>query len=272
MNRRDIFGAVALGAGITLATQVSAQPAPAGEIPTNDSRLARILERGVLRVGTTGDFNPMSFRDTATNSYQGYDIEAITALAADLAVQVEWVPAEWATITTGIAADRFDIFSGASVSVARARVAAFSAPYTEAGTVPLGLAASAERFNSWEAINAAGVRVAVSQGTVFEEQARQHFPDTTIQAVQSPATGFQEVLAGRADVTITSNVEAATLVVKFPELKILVPGTELRNRRPFAYVVDQNDPVWLNFVNTWVSLRRIEGFYTALDAKWLGQA
>lgn len=267
MLRRDLFVAAALGTGATLLA--SAQRA---EAQTAGSRLARILESGTMRVGTTGDFNPMSFRDTATNSYAGYDIEAMTQLAADLGVQIEWVVAEWATITAGIAADRFDIFSGASVNVARARVAAFSHPYTEAGTVPLAMAGNADRFGSWDAINAAGVRVAVSMGTVFEEQARRHFPDATIQAVQSPATGFQEVIAGRAEVTITSNVEAGTLVQRFPELRILVPGSEMRNRRPFAYVVAQDDQVWLNFVNTWVTLKRIEGFFAGLDAKWLGQA
>ena len=31
------------------------------------SHLQQILERGTLRVGTTGDFNPMSMKDTATN-------------------------------------------------------------------------------------------------------------------------------------------------------------------------------------------------------------
>jgi cyclohexadienyl dehydratase len=265
MNRRDLIAAAALGAGgIALA-------AGEGRAQTAGSRLAGILQRGTLRVGTTGDFNPMSFRDTASNAYAGYDIEAMTALAADMGVQVEWVVAEWATITAGIAADRYDIFSGASVNVARARVAAFSVPYTEAGTVPLALAENAGRFGSWEAINTAGTRVAVSMGTVFEEQARRHFPDATIQAVQAPATGFQEVLARRADVTITSNVEAGTLVQRFADLRILVPGAAMRNRRPFAYVVAQDDQVWLNFVNTWVTLKRIEGFYAGLDAKWLGQ-
>jgi cyclohexadienyl dehydratase len=196
----------------------------------------------------------------------------MTQLAADLEVQIEWVVAEWATITAGVAADRFDIFSGASVNVARARVAAFSHPYTEAGTVPLANAANAARFTTWDSINAAGVTVAVSMGTVFEEQARRHFPNATIQAVQSPATGFQEVLAGRADVTITSNVEGGTLVQRFPDLRILVPGSEMRNRRPFAYVVAQDDQVWLNFINTWVTLRRTDGFFAGLDAKWLGQS
>lgn len=267
MLRRHLFAAAALGTGAAILAS-----AKQAEAQTAGSKLARVLESGTLRVGTTGDFNPMSFRDAATNSYAGYDIEAMTQLAADLGVQIEWVVAEWATITAGIAADRYDIFSGASVNVARARVAAFSMPYTEAGTVPLANAGNAGRFGSWDAINAAGVRVAVSMGTVFEEQARRHFPDATIQAVQSPATGFQEVLAGRAEVTITSNVEAGTLVQRFPELRILVPGAEMRNRRPFAYVVAQDDPVWLNFVNTWVTLKRIEGFFAGLDAKWLGQS
>ena len=267
MLRRDLFVAAALGTGTALLAGTKQAHAQ-----TAGSRLARVLESGTLRVGTTGDFNPMSFRDTATNTYSGYDIEAMTQLAADLEVQIEWVVAEWATITAGLAADRYDIFSGASVNVARARVAAFSVPYTEAGTVPLANAANAERFGSWEAINADGVRVAVSMGTVFEEQARRHFPNATIQAVQSPATGFQEVLAGRADVTITSNVEGGTLVQRFPELQILVPGSEMRNRRPFAYVVAQDDPVWLNFINTWVTLKRTEGFFAGLDAQWLGQS
>jgi cyclohexadienyl dehydratase len=267
MQRRDLFVAAALGGGAALlAGAKSAQAQTAG------SRLARILESGTIRVGTTGDFNPMSFRDTASNSYAGYDIEAMTQLAADMGVQIEWVVAEWATITAGISADRYDIFSGASVNIARARVAAFSVPYTEAGTVPLSQAANAERFASWDAINQSGVRVAVSMGTVFEEQARAHFPNATIQAVQSPATGFQEVLARRADVTITSNVEAGTLVSRFPELRILVPGSQMRNRRPFAYVVAQDDQVWLNFINTWVTLKRTDGFFAGLDAKWLGQS
>lgn len=267
MNRREAFIAAALGTGgVVLA---SGTPA---EAHVAESRLQRILNSGTIRIGTTGDFNPMSFRDPTTNTRAGYDIEAMTQLAADLGVEIEWVVAEWATITAGIAADRYDIFSGASVNTSRARVAAFSVPYTEAGTVPLAMAGNAERFATWESINQAGVRVAVSMGTVFEEQARAHFPEATIQAVQSPATGFQEVLSNRADVTITSNVEGGTLVQRFPDLRILVPGSEMRNRRPFAYVVAQNDPTWLNFINTWVTLRRTDGFFAGLNQRWLGQS
>ena len=56
------------------------------------SALSEILSGGVLKVGTTGDWNPMSMRDIATNTYIGYDIDVMTALATDLGVDVEFVP------------------------------------------------------------------------------------------------------------------------------------------------------------------------------------
>jgi cyclohexadienyl dehydratase len=233
------------------------------------SRLQQILERGTLRVGTTGDFNPMSIRDPATNSYKGFDIEAMEQLAKDLGVKVQWVPAEWATLVAGITADRYDIFSGASLSMARAKTVAFSSPYVEAGTVPLVLKSNAGKVKGWSDLNQKGVTVAVLMGTVFEEQARAHFPQASVKGIEKPATGYQEVLAGRAMATITSNIEAGTLMKTYPNLT-MVAGAELRNKRPFAYPLPQADHVWINYVNNWVALKRSEGFFERLEAKWLG--
>ena len=46
-----------------------------------ESVLNQILSSGVLKAGTTGDFYPFSKRDTATNSYEGYDIDILNELA-----------------------------------------------------------------------------------------------------------------------------------------------------------------------------------------------
>jgi cyclohexadienyl dehydratase len=267
MDRREL--AQIMGLGLIGGTAALVAPQTAQAQQAARSRLHQALERGTLRVGTTGDFNPMSFRDTGSNTYQGFDIEAMTTLTTEMGLRVEWVATEWAQLVAGIAANRYDIFSGASVNVARARTAAFTIPYYEAGTVPLALRAQAGRFTSWNAINADGVRVAVSMGTVFDEQARQHFPRAQIRAVQAPATGFQEVLAGRADITITSNVEASTLTRRFEQLTLLGSDVQPRNKRPFAYVVAQDDPTWLNFLNTWITLKKYEGLFDSLEARWL---
>ncbi len=242
---------------------------PTASMAQTKSKLNQILERGTLRVGTTGDFNPMSMKDTATNTLTGFDIEAMTQLATDMGVKVEFVPAEWATLVNGIVADRFDIFSGASLSMARAKTVAFSNPYLFAGTVPLISKKTPGKFTTWESINNPNITVAVLMGTVFEQQARAHFPKAKVRAVEKPATGYQEVLAGRAQVTITSNVEAATLMKTYPDLQQVGASSEMRNKRPFAYPLPQGDEVWLTFVNNWISLKEAEGYFAALEAKWL---
>ena len=243
--------------------------APAQGMAQAKSKLAQILERGTLRVGTTGDFNPMSMKDTATNTLTGFDVEAMTQLATDMGVKIEFVPAEWATLVNGIVSDRFDIFSGASLSMARAKTVAFSNPYLIAGTVPMISKKGGGKFASWESINNPNVTVAVLMGTVFEQQARAHFPKAKIRAVEKPATGYQEVLAGRAQVTITSNVEASTLMKTYPDLQQVGNTTEMRNKRPFAYPMPQGDEVWLTFVNNWISLKEAEGYFAVLESKWL---
>ena len=265
-RRRDLAKTIVVAGAVAA---ISNSVAKAQSASGNGSRLSQILARGSVRIGTTGDFNPMSFRDPGSNEYRGFDVEAMTQLTKDLGVKLEWVATDWATLVAGIAANRYDIFSGASVNMGRAKTAAFTIPYLEAGTVPLSLKANADKFKTWESINEPGVKVAVSMGTVFHEQAKQHFPKAAIQAVQSPATGFQEVLAGRADVTITSNVEASTLIKRFAQLAIDVEGSQMRNRRPFAYVIAQDDVTWLNYVNTWITLKKYEGFFAELETKWL---
>ena len=213
---------------LALCGLMAAMPAAA----QTKSHLQTVLERGTLRVGTTGDFNPMSVKDPATNSYKGFDIEAMEQLAKDMGVKVEFVP------------------------------------YVEAGTVPLVLKTNAAKIKTWADLNKKGITVAVLLGTVFEEQAKAVFPLATIKSIEKPANGYQEVLAGRAIATITSNIEAATLMTTYPTLTTL-SGAEPRNKRPFAYPIAQNDPTWTTFLNNWVALKTSEGYFKSLEAKWL---
>ncbi len=234
---------------------------------TQESRLERVLESGTLRVGTTGDFKPMSFKNPATGGYEGYDIDAVEKLAADMGVAIEWVATDWKTLVSGILADKYDITTSASLSVDRAKVAGFSDAYVTFATVPVARAADADTLDGWDALDQAGVKIAVTLGTVFEQQARAFFETAEIVTVEAPARGFQEVLAGRATATITSNVDAAELTRTYPELAV-VPVEAPRAQRPGAFLLPQDDQVWINFINHWVTLNHASGFFDELMAKW----
>ncbi len=250
-------------AGATLALLLVAGHAVAQET----TRLQRILESGVLRVGTTGDFNPMSFRNPSTGELEGYDIDAVEKLAADMGVRIEYVPTEWRTLVAGIVADKYDITTSASLSMDRAAVAGFSDPYVEFSTVPMTLAANAAQFGSWEDLDRPEVTIAVTLGTVFEQQARSYFQNAQIRTVEAPAREWQEVISGRAVASITSNVDAAQLTATYPELAV-VKVDQPRSRRPGAFLMPQADQVWINYVNHWIALTHASGWFAEQQAKW----
>ena len=72
-----------------LATGALAIPAQAQS--QGGGRLAAIQAAGRIRIGTTGDFNPMSFRDPASREYRGHQIECGQRLARDMNVRAEFV-------------------------------------------------------------------------------------------------------------------------------------------------------------------------------------
>lgn len=232
-----------------------------------ESTLQQILNSGTLKVGTTGDWNPMTMKDPATNSYRGYDIDVMTELAKDLGVKVEFVPTDWKTLVSGVTSGKYHITGSASVSPARAKAAGYASSYFSLATVPLVLKKNNDKYKDWEDLNQPGVTVAATLGTTQEKQVKQFFPKASHKIVESPARDFQEVLAGRADGHITSNVEAYKLVEKYPQMMV-VPVSAPKAPTPIAMLLPQNDQVWINYVNTWIALKKERGFFAQLGKKW----
>ncbi len=232
------------------------------------STLQTILERGTIRVGTTGDFNPMSFKDPATGDYAGHDIEMVKQLASDMGVEVEWVATDWKNLVSGVAAGKYDITTGASYSMGRAKTAGYTLPVVDVGTVPLTLRKNDGRFRTWDDLNNPDISVAVTLGTIFQEQALSLFPDAKIVSVESPARDFQEVLAGRTDVSITSTFEASQLIITYPELMI-IPVKEPKFSNGIGILAPQNDQIFINYLNIWITMKTKSGYLKQLEDKWL---
>ncbi len=109
MDRRTLLtSGVGLGAASPLLVAQAQAQAPAAGAGAR-SRLQTIQQNGVLRCGTTGDFNPMSFRDPTSRELRGHQIDSANKLAADMGVKVEFVPTTWPTLISGLTANQYDI-------------------------------------------------------------------------------------------------------------------------------------------------------------------
>jgi cyclohexadienyl dehydratase len=231
-----------------------------------ESNLNKILSSGELKVGTTGDWDPMTMKDPATNKYVGFDIDVMRELAKDMGVKVTFVPTEWKTIVSGITSGRYDISTSVTKTPKRAEVAGFTDTYYKYGTVPVVLKKNLKKYPTWKSLNNKKVTIATTLGTSQEEKAKEFFPESKLQSVEAPARDFQEVLAGRADGNITSSTEANKLVIKYPQLAIVPDGE--KNPAFLAMMVGKKDKIWNDYVNEWIKTKKTSGFFESLLTKY----
>ena len=154
------------------------------------------------------------------------------------------------------------------------RSAAYMARHVAKSIVAAGLADRCELQLAYAIGVAQPVSIHVdTQGTgLIDDQricelVKEFFPLAQHIVIEAPARDFQELLARRADVSVTSNVEAATLVDKFKQLAI-VPVTAPRKPTPIAMLLPQDDQVWINYINHWVELKKTQGFFKLTAKKW----
>ena len=125
-----------------------------------ESVLHQILSSGVLQAGTTGDFYPFSKRDTATNSYEGFDIDVLTELAKDMDVEIEFVATDWKTLVAGVVAGNYVITGSAGIQAKRMKAAGYSDSYMSVVVKAYTTEDHISRFDSWDSINQSDVKVA----------------------------------------------------------------------------------------------------------------
>jgi cyclohexadienyl dehydratase len=148
-----------------------------------ESALNKILSTGVLKAGTTGDFPPFSKRDTATNEYEGFDIDVANKLGESMGVEVEFVATDWKNLVSGVVSNKYHMTSSASITAQRAITAGYSDSYYGTGTVAMVLGKNSDSIDSWEKVNSSDIKVAVTLGTVFEGEAKKSFPESKIVSV-----------------------------------------------------------------------------------------
>jgi len=99
------------------------------------NQLEQVLDSGVLRVGTTGDYAPFSLQAGPLGRHgarSGIDIDLAKNLANSLGVEIEWVQTSWPDLMADLHRGRFDIgMSGISVNARRQQTAFSPGPITE---------------------------------------------------------------------------------------------------------------------------------------------
>ncbi|MEE4421516.1 transporter substrate-binding domain-containing protein [Streptomyces bugieae] len=276
MKRAVTLSALACLLAVTAAAPAaSGAPAPARR-PTpahgrQVSALDTVPRRGELRVCTTGDYRPFSYRDPGTGTYRGVDIDMARDLARSLDAKPRYVPTTWAGLVGDLSAGRCDIaMGGVSITLARARAVSFSEPTRTDGKTPIVRCADKDKYGTLEQIDRPGTTVIVNPGGTNEEFARAHIKHATLKVHPDNTTIFDEIIAGRADVMMTDASETRYQAKLHPELCSVHPD------KPFtfsekAYALPRGDHDFTAYVNQWVHLATHDGTYRKYENAWMGE-
>jgi cyclohexadienyl dehydratase len=237
-----------------------------------EDSLARIRRAGVLRVGTTGDYEPFSFLDSR-GRLRGIDVEAASRLAQAVGpnVRVRFVRTTWPTMTADLLAGDFDVaMSGVSRNRERAEVGSLSRTYLTDAKVALIRAADRGKYRTLADLDRAGVLVVVNPGGTNSQFVAANVKRAGVVVVRDNPAIPRLVAEGKGDVMFTDGVEARISARRDPRLFVALTDPPLMPVEK-VYYLSRGQAELLRVVDAWVGRMQADGSYARLWAKYVGE-
>ncbi len=230
------------------------------------STIEAIKKKGVLKVGMD-IFQPWAMKDK-TGKFIGFEIDVATRLAADMGVQVEFVPTAWSGIIPALLTGKFDvIIGGMGITAQRALQVNFSNPYDYSGMGIVAHKDLAAGFNSLESFNRTDVQIAVKLGTTAVTAAKKFLPKATLRMFDTEPQAYQELRNGKVHAVVGMAPRPAYEAVEYAD-SLFLPIQGTFTQEPIGFALRKGDPDSLAFFNSWITIVALEGWLKERHDYW----
>lgn len=238
-------------------------------VETQQPTIQRITERGKLLVGTTGDYRPLSYRETDGN-YWGFGIEMAQKIAERIGVGIDFVQTSWPTLTANVLTEpqTFDLaIGGITITDTRKKTMLMSDGYLCNGKTILCRSSEVDRYQSLADLDKPEVRVMVNPGGLNEKFANENLPHATIIVYQKNEEIPNQVAEGNADVMITEITEAPWYVHNDPRLAAPLLNAPFTHGEIGVLMRKGQDDL-LTLVNSVIAQMKTDGTLRTLHEKY----
>jgi cyclohexadienyl dehydratase len=231
--------------------------------------VARIVDAGRLRVCSTGDYRPFTYRDAA--GWSGMDIDLAHDLTKTLGVQLELVQTTWATLLDDLGAKCDMAMGGITVTKERADRARYSSSYLRDGKAAIVRCADSTKYRGLPEIDQPGVRVVVNPGGSNARFDEANIHRATVITYPDNNTIFGQLIEQHADVMITDASEIRWETSRDSRLCGVSVDAPFSSEEK-AYLLPQSAVGLQQRVNDWLDLDRNNGVFARVTRQWLGAA
>lgn len=251
---------------------LAAQPSAAADQVPREIRAS-----GELKLGTSPTYAPLEFKDPATNTLMGLDIDLGTALAERLGLKPVWVEQSFQQLIPSLDTGRIDVGASGMTDIASRRDKTDFVDYFATGVQLFTLSPAPAGLS--QPSDLCGKKVAVNRNGIFLIRVREFseascvgrgLPPIELSLTDTTADGRLQLRQGRA-VAAAQGVDA---------IRYLNEAPESADRGKFALIgmpisvdlagfgVAKTRPALRDAIATVVDEMIADGSYAAIFAKW----
>lgn len=273
MSRREFVATAGLFAGmmglVGCGGSGSAATTAAASSAAADADLGLVTD-GKLTVGTSPDFPP--FENLENDQYVGLDIDLAQALADKLGLELEMKTLQFDAIVPAVAAGgQVDLgISGITIDPEREEQVDFSDSYyiDDLSVVAMKANADITADTYADALNQAGVTIAVQSGTTAESYAQENFPNATTQPYGNATDAFAAMQAGQANAVITNKAVGSKMVSEsYTDAQVI---KEIATGEEYGIAVSKDNSALLDAVNDALAAITDDGTLDGIVNKYFG--
>lgn len=236
-----------------------------------DDALQGIVERGELRVGTSGGQPPFSVK-SKDGTLIGYEIDLAALLARAMDVELKLVEKPFGKLLDALAAGEVDlVMSGMTMTPQRNLRAAFVGPYIVSGKSVLTKNATIARIDEASDLDASKLTVAALEGSTSQRFVERQLEGAKLVKVDAYDAGVAMVLDGSVDLMVADYPICVLSVLRHGE-DGLVTLAEPMTIEPIGMAVRPGDSLLLNMLENYLGALQGIGVLDELEAKWFDDA
>ena len=249
--------------------EMNRAPAPA-PAPSASPVLDRILSRGELRVGMSGDMPPLNMT-TKEDKIIGLDAD-LAALAADaMGVKLNVQKMAFSGLLPALEAGSIDmIISNMTMTPDRNLKVAFVGPYFISGKGLLTKNSTISQAKKLEDIDNPKFTVVALKGSTSEAVARKGLPQARLMTVGTENEGVRMVLDGKADAML-ADFPICVVAAYRNQGSGLVSVAAPITYEPIGIAVPKGDPHLLNWLDNFIRGIEKAGYMKDLGQKWFAK-
>ncbi|MGE5255756.1 MAG: transporter substrate-binding domain-containing protein [Hyphomicrobiales bacterium] len=232
--------------------------------------LDRILSRGELRVGMSGDMPPLNMT-TKEDRIIGLDADLAAMVASAMGVKLNIQKMQFSGLLASLEAGSIDmIISNMTMTPDRNLKVAFVGPYFISGKGLLTKSSVLAQTKSFKEIDNPNFTIVALKGSTSESVTKKGAPQAKLVTVATENDGVKMVIDGKADAMLADHPICVVAAFR-NQAAGLVPLAAPITYEPIGIAVPKGDPLLVNWLQNFLNSIDKAGYLKGLGEKWFAK-